>query len=416
MKIKEKEMKGRGKMVKAKSSIKIICLLLVLTACSAGVSMAAGTFVPVWQHVTTKGTGLGQFDGASGITIDAAGDVIVCDTRNSRIHKLNGATGAFMGYFTICMDSTAHSQTYCLDAGEVKSPIDIAFDPAGQYAYEVDPRNFRIQKFDAAGNFVLNWGLDTEGIPVNVVASIIREPAGVAVDAAGTVYVTDIWGSAILLFDSQGNLITSWAHPLYSGDDFRPTDIAISKLGIYVTDYLNNTIYRLDYTGNFVNALGGDVGTLEGQFRYPAGIATDALGNVFVADMLNNRIQVFNGISWQAFDGGAQAPMNRPMGILADKSGNVFVADTFKHRVLKYKFNPATIVIDGCDSGVPNKVVSASVTMTDMISDCAENATNHGSFVSCSDILANGWAKKKLITPPQKTLIHNCAENSSIGY
>ncbi len=73
-----------------------------------------------------------------------------------------------------------------------------------------------------------------------------------------------------------------------------------------------------------------------------------------------------------------------------------------------------TVVIDGCNSTVPNMLVSCGNTMSDLIGDCAANASNHGQFVSCVSALTNAWKAAGLITGAQKSKIVNCAAGSNI--
>ena len=76
----------------------------------------------------------------------------------------------------------------------------------------------------------------------------------------------------------------------------------------------------------------------------------------------------------------------------------------------------ANVVIDGCDSGVANVFVSSDgcSTMSDLIGDCADNANNHGQFVSCVTSLSNGWKKDGLISGSQKGAIQSCASGSNL--
>ena len=74
----------------------------------------------------------------------------------------------------------------------------------------------------------------------------------------------------------------------------------------------------------------------------------------------------------------------------------------------------ATVIIDGCDSGVANTFPVACSTMSDLIADCAASATNHGEFVSCVSHLTNEWKKAGLITGREKGKIQSCAGRSSI--
>jgi hypothetical protein len=77
-----------------------------------------------------------------------------------------------------------------------------------------------------------------------------------------------------------------------------------------------------------------------------------------------------------------------------------------------------TVIIDGCDTGVPNTFFSsgpnAGCTISDLIRRCAADAGNHGGFVSCVSHLTNELKKDGLITGSQKGAIMSCAANASL--
>lgn len=73
-----------------------------------------------------------------------------------------------------------------------------------------------------------------------------------------------------------------------------------------------------------------------------------------------------------------------------------------------------TVVIDSCDSGVPNTLFTSGCTISDSIADCAEDARNHGRFVSCVSDLTNNLKKAGTITGQQKGTIQSCAGQASI--
>jgi len=75
----------------------------------------------------------------------------------------------------------------------------------------------------------------------------------------------------------------------------------------------------------------------------------------------------------------------------------------------------ATVIIDTCDSGVPNTLFSTGCTISDLISECEVGARNHGKYVSCVSRVTNGLKKSKVITGKQKGAIQSCAAQSDNG-
>jgi Lectin C-type domain len=74
----------------------------------------------------------------------------------------------------------------------------------------------------------------------------------------------------------------------------------------------------------------------------------------------------------------------------------------------------ATVVIDGCDAGVPNTIFPSGCTIADRITACAERARNHGQFVSCVASLTNMLKKSGAITGQQKGAIQSCAAQADL--
>ena len=84
---------------------------------------------------------------------------------------------------------------------------------------------------------------------------------------------------------------------------------------------------------------------------------------------------------------------------------------------LRLVFRPAktlTVVIDGCDSEVPNILLSSGSTISELVAACAEGANNHGKFVICVDVLIKDLKKDGDITGHEKDAIHKCAAHANI--
>ena len=72
-----------------------------------------------------------------------------------------------------------------------------------------------------------------------------------------------------------------------------------------------------------------------------------------------------------------------------------------------------TIIIDGCDTEVMDKEIEEGLTMSDLIFECADDAKNHGMFVSCVAKRTNQWKKERLISGKEKGAIQKCAAQSN---
>src|SRR5580765_4689978 len=84
----------------------------------------------------------------------------------------------------------------------------------------------------------------------------------------------------------------------------------------------------------------GSNGSAPGQFSFPVGVATDALGNVYVADRANQRIQKFdrlgNFIAQWGTSGSGNGQFNNPVAVATDAAGNVYVVDAQNYRIQKF--------------------------------------------------------------------------------
>jgi sugar lactone lactonase YvrE len=143
-----------------------------------------------------------------------------------------------------------------------------------------------------------------------------------------------------------------------SGSDaqfYYPFGVAVDSSGnVYVSDQYNHTIRKISSAGVVTTLAGsaGNPGSTEGtgtsaRFNYPEGLAVDAAGNVYVADVVNSTVRkvtaagvvtTFAGSAGSpgSADGtGTGAQFMYPHGVAVDGSGNVYVADTNSHTVRK---------------------------------------------------------------------------------
>lgn len=125
-------------------------------------------------------------------------------------------------------------------------------------------------------------------------------PNGIAVDAAGNLYVTDSNNGRLVVLDPTGNLIGSIRRGTGQGDLGLPRGVAIDDSGrLYVVDTTAHGVqlYRISdrkaRAPRFIGAF-GEEGTLDGLFEYPNGVAADTRARVYVTDRVNDRVQVWS--------------------------------------------------------------------------------------------------------------------------
>ncbi|MES2389586.1 MAG: NHL repeat-containing protein, partial [Bacteroidota bacterium] len=242
-------------------------------------------------------------------------------------------------------------------AAQFKHPAGVATDAAGN-VYVADFDDHRIRKITPAG-LVSTLAGSTRGYADGTgAAAKFSGPRGVATDAAGNVYVGDMENQRIRKITPAGEVSTlagstyGYAEGNGAAAQFaNPDGVATDAAGnVYVADYENHRIRKITPAGAVSTLAGSTEGYAEGtgaeaKFYYPSGVATDAAGNVYVTDAYNHRIRkitpaglvstLAGSTPGYAEGAGAEAKFYYPFGLALDAAGNVYVADRLNHRICK---------------------------------------------------------------------------------
>src|ERR1039458_561102 len=186
--------------------------------------------------------------------------------------------------------------------------------------------------------------------PEDLITDGLVTPGSLALDVENRLlYVSDVDQDQVLVYDADSLKLKrrigtgGQKHALTSPGDFaRPSGLAVDREGnLYVADTLNNRIEVFDGDGKFVSTYGKE-GDGPGYFSRPKGVAIDADGHVWVADGMEDRVQVFNQ-DWQlliTFGGHGLLPgmFKGLVGIAIDKQNRVFTSEIFPGRVQQFRY------------------------------------------------------------------------------
>ncbi len=137
------------------------------------------------------------------------------------------------------------------------------------------------------------------------------------------------------------------------GQFFRLGSIGINASGnVYVADIDNNRVQVFDQSGNFLRAWGSS-GTGNGEFQHPEGVAVNSSGFIFVVDTGNYRVQVFTATGQFVTKWGTQGTEDGkfldPRFVAISPNGNVLVADYNSRRI--QEFSPTGNFLDVFEVG-----------------------------------------------------------------
>lgn len=216
-----------------------------------------------------------------------------------------------------------------------------------------------------AGNGTQNYSGDGG----QATSATLNQPAGVAVDSSGNVYIADTGNARIRMVNTSGviSTIAGTGCCSYGGDGgpataaslYQPAGIAVDSSGnIYIADVVDSVIRKI--SNGTITTIAGKVGesgfygdggaAVNASLGQPQGVVVDSSGNVFIADTQDNVIREISASSGnistvagygaqQGFggDGGSATAssvyLDNPTGVAVDSAGNIYIADKGNNRI-----------------------------------------------------------------------------------
>jgi hypothetical protein len=268
--------------------------------------LAAGASIP-----TVVASGYGNYTDYLniGMAVDGAGNVYVANPNFSTVTKT--PPGTTVGTIVAGVSSVTGNGGYSGDNGpatsaELNLPYAVAVDGGGNL-YIADTNNNRVRKVSVASGIITSVaGNGTAGYSGDngpATSAELNSPQGLAVDAAGNLYILDTKNNRIRKVAAVSGMITTVAGdgtagytgdggPATSAEVNTPQGLAIDAAGdLYLTDTVSNVVRMVNGAGIITTVAGngtaggsGDNGpAIDAELQYPTGVAIDSAGNLYIS-------------------------------------------------------------------------------------------------------------------------------------
>ena len=305
--------------------------------------------------------------------------VIECDPFAD---QANGSTGQsytqhadVSGTVRYWINGAAVPRRYSGDGGpavqaQLNFPTAVVIGDQG-HLYIADTLNHRIRRVDA-GTGVISTLVGTgqarfSGDHGPASHASLNEPAALALDGQGNLYIADQGNHRVRVVDLETNIIRTLAGTgtaTYDGDGkpassaslAGPSGLATDGARLYIADTFNGRVRCVELTSGLMSTVAGDGGGYRFEsvseapspsLSRPMGIALDREGRLFLTDSDSHLVRYWDwktsvalrvagcGVAAYSGDGGSatESSLCYPFGITVDRDGTLFIADTFNHRI-----------------------------------------------------------------------------------
>jgi DNA-binding CsgD family transcriptional regulator/sugar lactone lactonase YvrE len=283
----------------------------------------------------------------SGIAVDSAThSILILDGDRVRRIGSDGIITTVAGNGTSGFSGDNFSATQAqlnLSVYLKTQPQGVEVDRAGNI-YIADHNNNRVRKVNSVGTITTIAGTGTPGANGDggpATKAQLSSPRGLAIDSKGNIYIADSGNNRVRMIDLNGVISTVAGN----GDATvlsAPTGLALDASSgvLYIADTGNNHVQRLQlstgivavFAGTGIAGFSGD-GQAAGSadLNRPVAVATDARGDVFVADSGNNRVRRVDAVGTITT---IAAGLSQPFGVAVDPSGRLLIVNTYKDQVL----------------------------------------------------------------------------------
>jgi len=295
-----------------------------------------------------------RFHAPEGIAVDSSGNIFVADAGNNAVRKItpDGNVTTFAG-----LPGTHGSVDSSGDTARFWAPFGLAADATGNL-YVAELANNSIRKITPDAMVTTLAGLpgsagSADGVGIN---AQFRNPWSLAVDGAGNIFVADASNFTIRKITPDGHVslfagapgaLGSADGPTASARFWEPRGVAVDKAGsVYVSDSGNHTIRKISTAGAVTTLAGaaGNPGNVDGvgsdaRFASPQGLAIAPDGTLYVADPENRRIRKITAdgvVTTMARPAEATGGSGfRPSNVALDAAGNLYATDSTANIIWK---------------------------------------------------------------------------------